>query len=424
MTLLKALFVIISAICCFNNAYASTEDPIGTSSSIFHPGFHTLQICVDGNEYAPAVIELNSNDRVLISFDEIADDRRYMRYTLIHCDAQWRPSNLVDSEYIDGFNQGDVDDYEYSQLTSTRYVHYSIALPNDQIKFTISGNYLLQVYDEESTELLLQARFSVSENSMKVNADVSSRTDIDYNNRHQQLSISVNSEKVNIHDIYNDLTVIIQQNRRHDNQRVIKHPLRVTGKVAYYEHQQPLIFKAGNEYRRMEIVSTSYPGMGVDEIYYHAPFYHMKLATDQTRYADNYSYDQTQCGQYTIREYNSEQSHIEADYIIVHFALEMPKLINSTVYLEGEFTQRQFSKETIMAYNPTTGAYEKDILLKQGAYNYQYLVMPTNSTTGSASVVEGDFYQTVNEYLIMVYHRPPGSRYDHLVGMSTIFSGR
>lgn len=419
MARLRAIILLVSAI-WYVSSYAIAD----TSSSIFHPGFHSLQIGVEGNEYAPPIINLNSNDRIVISFDEIADDRRYMRYSLTHCDAQWNPSGLVDSEYINGFNQGDIDDYEYSQLTSIHYVHYSIALPNDQIQFTISGNYLLQVYDESSSEVLLQARFSVSENSMKVNADVSSRTDIDFNNRHQQLSISVNSDKVNVHNIYNDLTVIVQQNRRHDNQQIIKHPLRVTGRVAYYEHLQPLIFKAGNEYRRMEIISTSYPGMGVEDIYYSEPYYHMKLATDHPRYANNYTYDQTQHGQYTIREYNSTQSNIEADYIITHFALEMPELINSAVYIEGEFSQRQFSPETIMTYNHATGAYEKSILLKQGAYNYQYLVKPQGATTGNTTIVEGDFYQTINEYLILVYHRPPGSRYDHLVGMSAIFSGQ
>ena len=149
-------------------------------TGIFAPSFHSLQVKVEGNEMAPPVIMLNSDDHIIINFDEIAEDQRYMRYSLIHCDAQWRPSGLVDAEYIDGFNLGDVEQYEFSQMTTTHYVNYTIALPNDQVKFTISGNYLLKVFPEDNPdETLLQARFSVSENSMKVSGGVTSRTDID-----------------------------------------------------------------------------------------------------------------------------------------------------------------------------------------------------------------------------------------------------
>lgn len=117
-------------------------------------------------------------------------------------------------------------------------------------------------------------------------------------------------------------------------------------------------------------------------------------------------------------------SNIEADYVVAHFALEMPELINTDIFLDGDFTYRRFSPESRMIYNPATNCYEKNLLLKQGAYNYQYLAVPTGSMQGKTSIVEGNFYQTINEYIVMVYHRPPGSRYDRLVGTTFIYSGR
>lgn len=117
-------------------------------------------------------------------------------------------------------------------------------------------------------------------------------------------------------------------------------------------------------------------------------------------------------------------SNIEADYVITHFSLEMPELINTDIFLDGDFTYRRFSPQSRMIYNPTTKCYEKNILLKQGAYNYQYLAVPLGSPQGKTSIVEGNFYQTINEYTVMVYHRPPGSRYDRLVGTTFIYSGR
>ncbi len=417
----KLLSIIIVALFCAFHADA-VED---TMTGIFHSDFRSLQIKVEGNDYSPAIITLNSRDRVLISFDELAEDRRYMRYALVHCDADWQPSGLVEAEYVDGFNQGDVEEYEYSQMTSIHYVHYNIAIPNEQVKFTVSGNYLLRVYPEENPdETLLQARFMVNENTMKVSCDVTSRTDVDYNDSHQQLSIKVDADKVDVRDMFNDLTVVVSQNNRNDNNVVVPKPLRISGKVAYYEHLRPLIFDAGNEYRRMEIVSVTYPGMGVGEISFAHPFYHMTLLADTPRSYGCYLYDQTQFGRYTIREYNSTQSDIEADYVLTHFALQMPELDNVDVFLDGDFTYRRFDPDSRMIYNRASGMYEKSVLLKQGAYNYQYIAVPYGSMRGKTSAIEGDFYQTVNEYTVLVYHRQPGSRYDRLVGATTVYSGR
>lgn len=421
MEIMRLKYVFLLIIFC--TAAGLAEDD--TMSGIFHPSFHTLQVGVYGNDYAPPVITLNSDDCIKISFDEISDDRRYMRYSLVHCDKDWRPSDLVEPEYLEGFNLGDVELYDYSRMTATHYVHYEITLPNDQVRFTVSGNYLLKVFSEDDPdELLLQARFMVTENTMKISGDVTSRTDIDYNARHQQLSVRVDTDNVNVHDMYSDISVCISQNGRTDNSVCLSRPMRVSGRVIYFEHQQSLIFPAGNEFRRMETVSISYPGMNIYDIEYANPYYHMSIYPDKPRYAGNYVYDNTQYGQFTIREYNSEQSDIEADYIVTHFSLEMPELINTDVFLDGEFTCHRYDPNSRMIYNSETGAYEKSLLLKQGAYNYQYLAVPYGSMRGKTSIVEGDFYQTVNEYLVTVYHRPPGSRYDRLVGVTVLYSGK
>lgn len=417
---MRGLLLILLCVC--RVASMAAED---TLTGIFHPDFRSLQVKVEGNEYSPAIITLDSSDRVIISFDELAEERRYMRYSLVHCNADWQPSGLVEAEYVDGFNLGDVEDYDYSQATSVHYVHYSIAIPNRQVSFTVSGNYLLRVFPEENPdEILLQARFSVNEHTMKVRGDVSSRTDVDYNDRHQQVSVIVDADKTDVHNMFDDLKVVVLQNGRNDNSVMISKPLRISGKVAYFEHLRPLIFDAGNEYRRMETVSVTYPGMGVEEMSFAHPYYHATLMTDEPRSYGNYLYDRTQFGRYTIREYNSTESDVQADYVVTHFSLRMPELGNADLFLDGEFTWRRFDPDSRMIYNRETGCYEKSLLLKQGAYNYQYLAVPYGSMRGATGVAEGDYYQTVNEYTVMVYHRQPGSRYDRLVGATVIYSGR
>lgn len=401
---------------------AQTSD---TRQRIYHPAFKSLQVEVEGRRMMPPVISLNSDDRILISFDEIADERRYMRYELIHCDASWRPEGLVDSEFLDGFNQGDVDDFDYSRATTVHYVNYRIAIPNAQMRPLISGNYLVRVYPEDDPETtLLTARFSISEDSMTISGDVSSRTDIDTNDSHQQLAVIVDAGDAPIDDIYSDIRLVIEQNGRNDNSIAITRPLRAVGKKAIFEHLRPLIFNAGNEYRRMEIVSVNYPGMHVESIDRIEPYYHFTLATDTPRKNEMYLYDQTQHGRFTIREYDSDRSDTEADYALVDFTLEIDELHGFDVYIDGDFTQRSFDDSSKMSYNRTTGRYEKRLLLKQGAYNYQYLAVAQGQNTGLTSAIEGDKYPTVNEYVVRAYYRPRGTRYDRLADIKVFYSNR
>lgn len=385
-----------------------------------------VQVTVDGDPMAIPVISLdNPSDRIVISFDELSEDRRYMRYELIHCDARWKPEGLVDSEFLDGFNVADVDDYSYSQATLVHYVHYRITIPNEQMRITAAGNYIVRVYPEDDPdETLLETRFSVCDFSMRVGAAVTSRTDIDTNESHQQVDVTVDMRDINVRDPFTDLTVVVTQNGRPDNEVILTQPLRVAGDKVYFEHQRPLIFQAGNEYRRFETVSTTYPGMNVDEIVYAAPIYNMVLATDYPRAGTSYLYDQTQNGRFFIREYNAVDPDTEADYTLNHFRLEMPELQGYDIFIDGDLTGRRMDPSSRMVYNRATGAYEASLLLKQGSYNYQYLAVPGGSTRGSTAPVEGNFYPTVNEYTVKVYYRPPGTRYDRLVGVTTVKSGK
>lgn len=395
-----------------------------TSTAIFNPGIRSLTVHPEGNILAPPVLTLGSDSRLAIGFDVMGEERLYLRYSILHCNADWTPGQLVDTEVFDGFNYADIEDYAFSRATTAHYIHYDIYLPNRDFEFNISGNYLLQVYPEDAPEeILLQVRFMVQEGAVSVGGTVTSRTDIDYNDAHQQLSLDIDTRNTRIRDINTDLRVVVTQNGRQDNAVVLSHPSRLMGSRAIYEHLPALIFPAGNEYRRMETVNNLYPGMGVDHIEYHAPWYHHILNLDKPRAHREYQYDSTQHGRYLVREYNSDNSDTEADYALTLFSLDMLRVPDAEVYLDGDFVLRRFDSTSRMEYNPSTGRYEKLLPLKQGAYNYQYLVVPDGATRGLTAPVEGDRYQTVNEYLVYVYYRAPGDRYDRLLGVGALFSG-
>lgn len=396
-----------------------------TTQAVLNEKVRSLQVhsVTDNLTTGTPMVVLNTPDAIVIEFDMLEDDRRFLRYEVIHCNADWQPSVLSYLEYLDGFNEGTIDDYAYSAAVTVPYVHYTLVLPNDEVRFRLSGNYMVRVYDESTPdETLLRARFCVSEQTALIGTFITSRTDVDYNAAHQQLEVTVDCERAPVADLFNDVRVTITQNGRPDTERVLGPPLRVSGRKLFFEHRPEMIFEGGNEYRRFETVANTWTGMGVEAVEYHAPYYNHYLAVDQPRSGSAYLYDQTLNGGYVVREYNSQDSNTEADYVVVHFALEMPELFGTDIYIDSDAFNRTLGPESRMTYNRSTGRYEKAALLKQGAYSYQYLAVPQGRTTGTTATVEGNRYQTSNQYTISVYTRVPGERYDRLVGRATVYA--
>lgn len=404
-------------------AQSLSDQPYETRS--FSDRFKTLRTQVEGRELFPPIIDLNTNEHITISFDEMTEEVSYLQYSLVHCNADWRPSALSDLEYLDGFNTNPIEEFDFSMATFAHYVHYSLTLPNEDVQFKVSGNYVLLVYPENEPErVLLQVCFSVYENNILVAPSVTSRTDIDYNREHQQVSVTLNANNYRIQNPYNELKVSVTQNGRRDNEVIVNRPLRVQGSQIFFDHDRNLIFEAGNEFRRFEMVATRYAGLGVSNIYHFDPYYHVELTPVKPRSESSYLYDQTQNGRFVIRQSGASDSDTEADYFVVHFTLDSDPIPGGKIYIDGELTNHLYSPYNEMVYNPQTEQYEKTLLLKQGSYNYQYLFLPDGTRTATAAPVEGNYYQTVNEYLVKVYHRAPGERYDRLIGIGMSYSGR
>lgn len=423
MNTLRFICVVIIS---FVWVFVSAEERLDTRTQIFHPDFRTLKVQVADNFLSPPVIRLNSNERIVIKFDELSNDVRYMQYRLVHCNSDWRPSQLLDSEFVDGFNIANVDDYAFSSNTFIHYVNYMITIPNADMQPLVSGNYLLQVFPEnEPDDVILQARFCVDESQVSVVAEATSRTDLGFNDHYQQVNFTIDPNQYKIRDPFSDVIVVVEQNGRIDNAVTLTRPQRVSGRQMVYEHLRTLVFDAGNEFRRFETVRANYPGMGVDSTRYIDDSYNAYLRVDEERASQSYYYDRTQHGRYMIDEYNSSDPDLGADYVRVHFRLDLPQVMNADIYVDGELSLHGYTEENKMTYNPDTNYYELTMQLKQGSYNYQYLAVPVGvkPETGDASLVEGNHYETVNEYVIKVYHRQPGSRADKLIGYTTIYSG-
>jgi hypothetical protein len=309
-------------------------------TEIKHKQIKTLQVKVQGEMFSAPIIDLNGRKVIEINFDALSHGFGRYAYTITHCNADWTPSSLSALEFMRGFQNLSIDDFANSLNTTTFYTNYRLLLPNNDIRFKVSGNYVVKVYNEDNPkEIVFTACFSVQEPRLNLTANVSTNTDIDINKEHQQLRFEIDYRNYEITSPQTDLKVYVIQNNRLDNMVTNIQPLRITNDKIIYEFNRDLIFKAGNEYRRIEFLSNKYNGMGVQRIQYHRPFYHVDLFPDRLRSNKPYLYDQDQNGHFVIRSSQAEDPDTEADYYIVHFALESGLLENGNVYLLGKYIQ-------------------------------------------------------------------------------------
>lgn len=390
----------------------------------FGERMRTMKIMKEGDFMSPPSIRLGSDERLIINFDEWSEDYSDLQYRLVHCGPDWKPSGLLDSEYLDGFNIADIEDWAFSSNTFVHFVNYRIEIPNEDINPLLSGNYILQIFErDDPDETLAEARFSVSEHSVDIFGGVTTQTDRGLNTEWQQIEFKILPTDVTIDDPYTMLRVDITQNNAPYTTATLQTPSRVEGKEIIYSHQPELIFKAGNEFRRFETIRTTYNDMHVDSMRFLSRNYHAWLTPDTERDSNEYSYDQTQQGRFLIREYNSTDSDLGADYVTVHFELDTPEAVDADVYVEGEFNGFKHDDASKMHYDYNRAAYLLEMPLKQGSYNYRYVAVPRRGNRKpDPSLIEGNKHDTRNEYRVQVWYRPIGARYDRLICDETINS--
>lgn len=393
------------------------------NSRIYDKDVKTLQVIANDNPLLPPVIELEGGNHVEISFDLLSHEYHRYLYKIQHCEADWTPSTeIFESAYLEGFNGEPIEDYETSFNTNLLYTNYHIRIPNEDIQLKLSGNYLLTVYGDEENDdpdrPILQAAFSIVEPQVGISATVSSNTDIDFNKSHHQLSFSINYNGLNVIDPTKEFKIAILQNGRTDNMVTNPHINIQKPGILEFSYSRALIFPAGNEFHKFEILGFARANMNVDRMQWFAPYYHATLYPDKP--AKNYILENDQDGTFIIRNENDIDNATASEYLFVHFTLESPKLSGGDIYISGNWTYHSFDPAYKMTYNQERQAYESTQLLKQGYYNYQYLFLPDGQNTANTNLTEGNFHETENSYQIRIYHRAAGARYDRMVGFQEI----
>lgn len=382
---------------------------------VYAENIRTLQVTLNDNPLLPPVLKLGKSSYLRISWDEMSHDYHRYTYRIVHCTRNWdTTADLFESDYLQGINGLPVEDYETSFNTTQIYTHYSLTFPNRDASVLISGNYKLLVFDEDNEEEgpVLEVRFRVVENEMSLSTQVSSNTDIDVNDSHQQVSLRLNYGTLGVTDPYNQIYAVVMQNRSEINTVAGVRPDINKANGLEWQHCKEFIFPAGNEYTNFEILDMSVSGMNVDNMRWHEPYYHATLWANTVPHS--YSSHEDRNGAFYPRTKNQVNNNTEAEYVIVHFALESPRL-SKDVYVSGEWSNGDTDPKCLMQYHEDTQSYEASVLLKQGYYDFRYITQD-----GSTEGVWGNFWQTENEYQTFIYFKEQGGRYDRIVGYSCV----
>ena len=386
---------------------------------IFGGNVRTLTLTIDDDPTLPPYLAFGGRQYIDIEWDEMSHDYKRYRYHIDHCDWDWNVTDdIFESDFLEGLNDQLIEDFEKSFNTTQIYTHYRLRVPSKEIRLRLSGNYRVLIYEEdEKDEPVLEARFCIYEREAGIIAQISSNTDIDFNDRHQQMTLSIGYGALSIFDPERDLKVIVMQNRRWESrvEGLVPNIRRANG--IEFTHNRNLIFPAGNEYHRFEILDVHRTATGVDRIEWFEPYYHATLFPAVVDHA--YSYSEDQNGVYVVRSSDNYDDWTTAEYVVVHFFLETPRLQGGDVYVSGWWSGQTFNPDCKMEYDDAHQYYHAAILLKQGYYSYEFV-----QKDGLMQRTMGSFFETENEYEVLVYYRQQGSRYDRLAGYSIMHNAR
>lgn len=389
-------------------------------NEIYDPNISTLQVVAGDRWLSMPVIRLNQDEVINIGFDDLTHEYRRFTYTIEHCDADWTVSEgLFPSDFIEGFAEGNtIDDKEESVNTNMLYTHYALSIPNDRCRIRMGGNYRVTVYDENNDhQKIFVAHFMVLDPKMGVMMEVSSNTDIDINKSHQQVAMKLSYGSVTVTEPHEQIKSVVLQNGRW-NTAVVNTPAQyIMPNGLQWLHSKELIFEAGNEYHKFEMLDPDHPSMGVDVIRWDGTDYHVYPFACEPQ--NNYVYDEDANGAFYIRNSDNYENDRSSEYMLVHYLLKTNPIKDGNIYIDGRWTNEQLTPDYQMTYNEESGYYEAVIQQKLGYYNYHFIVVHDDGTIRQLPS-DGNFYQTENKYQCLIYYRGKQDRTDILVGYQEV----
>ncbi|CAM4337639.1 DUF5103 domain-containing protein [Zobellia nedashkovskayae] len=361
------------------------------------------------------VIELG--ETMKLEFDDITASESDYYYKIIHCNYDWQPSQLLKSQYLSGVDNQRITNYENSYSTQQSYSNYKLSIPNDNVGLKVSGNYVLEVYND-NYELQFSRRFVVYKDLVTVGGVVKRSRDFNFINEKQVVQFSINAGNFQLVNPKKEVKVAILQNHQWETALYDVAPQYTIGTELVYKYDQETSFYGGNEFLNFDTSDLRAPTSQISKIEINDLYDHY-LFVNRYRADNEYTYYPDINGDFLVRTLQGDDYSREAEYTRVHFALPYDERLGlDEVYVFGKHNNYALSEENKMVYNENNGMMEAEIKLKQGFYNYKYVIKREDGTI-EINTIGGNFHFTENNYLILVYYRNFGDLYDSIIGVGS-----
>lgn len=395
---------------------------------IYMQNIHTVKLFQVGNQSGYAIISLGAESNLELDFDDFDGTVKNYNYTYQLCNADWKPADLNTFDFVQGFSQGRLSQYRNSSVSKVRYIHYQALLPERSCMPKLSGNYLLKVYlNGDTSKLAFTKRLLVVENLVPIAANIQQPFNSQLFQTHQKVQFTIDKSKIDIMNQQQQLKVVVLQNYRWDIAVTGIQPMFMRGNLYEYNGERDCLFPAGRDFRWADLRSFRFLSERVDSVNKNTTPVDLYLIPDGERTQMRYLYRRSLNGFYEVASTDVSNPWWQGDYARVHFTykpLNNQPYPNKDVYVIGELTQYQANDSTKMTYNANTGFYEKTLLLKEGYYNYTYATKDIKNKNALLSIAEtdGNYWQSENTYLILVYYHSFSDRADRLVGIKALSS--
>jgi hypothetical protein len=372
---------------------------------------------VQSNENVVPIFKLG--DGFQFQFDDLFGKEANYYFEIMHCDYNWNPTDIPKTEYMTGFDGQRIIQYENSVNTLQIYSHYKLPIPNQYMQLRISGNYVLKILDE-SREVILTRKFIIYEDLVTVPMQIRRARTANYLDYKHNIEFSIKSLVLNFQNPLKNVKVTLFQNGQFHT--AIKNivPQYTIGNDLIYKYDKETQYWAGNEFLYFDNSDIRSAGNNISRVDSNSGIYNSHLYTNNSRGNYPYSVIPDVNGKFVVRNIGVAKNDIEADYSWVYFSLSAPAFMkNKGVYITGLFNNYSLSPEYKMDYNADKNIYEKAILIKQGFTNYQFQVADDKENIDAESNIDGNFWQTENDYTILVYYRDNNDRYERVIGKAT-----